>query len=883
MNDNLSRYERQTSWRVRISRFKAGRDVKAVNFRKSRPLAGFALAAISFGSILGYTAISAAPASATTPGPLYAAATAIGTGDCSSAANACSLITALSNVQPGGTIYLVTPGSSSHYFGQFTVNTAGTSATSPITITPAPGVSNPTLDGSGGGTTLTIGFNVSAVISGMTITGGMSSQGGGINNNGSLQVLDSNVSGNAVNGSYAYGGGIYNNGTMAIIDSTIANNTASDTNAFYTRGGGVYNGNKLSMISSSVIDNSVNGGTAQGAAFFTTSNFNYFAGDIFADPSTGPPSAGECSTQGLASITDLGYNVADDSSCSFTSSSSKTSTAANNLGSETTYNSGTGFFPPLVTNAGVGIIPSGTSVNANGTTYTLCPTTDQRGILSATGAPCDAGSVQIANQVISFSTIGSAGTGDTVLLTATGGPSGNPVVFSVPNGSMSVCSVSGTNGDSLSFAGTGTGGTCKVYANQAGALNAFQASTVTANINVTPTAPASPVVQSSPTTTSSSVTLTWSEPTTTSNSPATGFEVFAGTSSGGESTTPSSCSVALCSSSTSCTITGLSPSSKYFFYVEATNSNGTSNSNEVSAITASVPATTTPPLAPVVQATPTTTSSSVTLTWSEPTSSSHSPATGFEVFAGTSSGGESTTPSSCSVALTGASTSCTITGLSPSSNYFFYVKATNSAGSSAPSNEVSAVTTTPPLAPVVQATPTTTSSSVTLTWTEPTSSTSSPATGFEVFAGTSSGGESTTPSSCSVALSSSSTSCTITGLSPSSNYYFYVEATNSAGSSAPSNEVSAVTGASVSSPHLYTGAGYYLTANDGGVFAFGDAPFVGSAANMNLDKPIVGISSTPDGKGYWLVASDGGVFAFGDAPFVGAATSLNLKQPISGV
>jgi hypothetical protein len=34
--------------------------------------------------------------------------------------------------------------------------------------------------------------------------------------------------------------------------------------------------------------------------------------------------------------------------------------------------------------------------------------------------------------------------------------------------------------------------------------------------------------------------------------------------------------------------------------------------------------------------------------------------------------------------------------------------------------------------------------------------------------------------------------------------------------------------------------------------------------------PILGIAATPDGRGYWLVASDGGVFAFGDAGFMGA-------------
>lgn len=37
----------------------------------------------------------------------------------------------------------------------------------------------------------------------------------------------------------------------------------------------------------------------------------------------------------------------------------------------------------------------------------------------------------------------------------------------------------------------------------------------------------------------------------------------------------------------------------------------------------------------------------------------------------------------------------------------------------------------------------------------------------------------------------------------------------------------------------------------------------------NVNAPITGIAATPTGKGYWLVAADGGVFAFGDAPFLG--------------
>lgn len=37
----------------------------------------------------------------------------------------------------------------------------------------------------------------------------------------------------------------------------------------------------------------------------------------------------------------------------------------------------------------------------------------------------------------------------------------------------------------------------------------------------------------------------------------------------------------------------------------------------------------------------------------------------------------------------------------------------------------------------------------------------------------------------------------------------------------------------------------------------------------NVNAPIVGMAATPTGKGYWLVSADGGVFAFGDAVYLG--------------
>ena len=80
-----------------------------------------------------------------------------------------------------------------------------------------------------------------------------------------------------------------------------------------------------------------------------------------------------------------------------------------------------------------------------------------------------------------------------------------------------------------------------------------------------------------------------------------------------------------------------------------------------------------------------------------------------------------------------------------------------------------------------------------------------------------------------------------------------------------------------------SGLGYWMVASDGGIFNYGDAPFVGSAGGLTLSKPIVSMAPTPSGRGYWLVASDGGVFNYGDARFFGATSRLTLAKPIVSI
>jgi hypothetical protein len=96
------------------------------------------------------------------------------------------------------------------------------------------------------------------------------------------------------------------------------------------------------------------------------------------------------------------------------------------------------------------------------------------------------------------------------------------------------------------------------------------------------------------------------------------------------------------------------------------------------------------------------------------------------------------------------------------------------------------------------------------------------------------------------------------------------------------------------------GRGYWLTASDGGVFTFGDAHFYGSTGNLHLAAPVVGIVLGPErpfagpppaggpppptpAGGYALVARDGGVFTFGNAPFLGSGAGKHDGTAILGM
>jgi hypothetical protein len=318
------------------------------------------------------------------------------------------------------------------------------------------------------------------------------------------------------------------------------------------------------------------------------------------------------------------------------------------------------------------------------------------------------------------------------------------------------------------------------------AVSAVGASPASAEISVTPEAVPSAPQGLEATAGQEQVDLSWTAPTSSGGSAISGYDVFEGTTAGGEPPTP----VATGVTSTSTTINSLNAGTTYYFTVEAINSDGASfASSEASATPTILLSAPDAPSALVAMGGNT----QVQLRWAGSASDGGSPAI-YEVYAGTSSGGESTTP----IARTSSSSLLVTSHLLEMSNgttYFFTVDARNSVGPSQVSNEASAtpaaVTSAPTnlaaIAGIQQAS---------LTWSPPSTLGAGPVSSYEVFVGTSPGAESATP----VATDLTQMRATIGSLAGGTKYYFTVEALNSAGASLASNEASARAVAPVAPP-----------------------------------------------------------------------------------
>ncbi len=278
------------------------------------------------------------------------------------------------------------------------------------------------------------------------------------------------------------------------------------------------------------------------------------------------------------------------------------------------------------------------------------------------------------------------------------------------------------------------------------------------------------------------VSLSWTAPSSNGGSSITGYNIYRGTTAGGESATPIATGV----TSTSFVDTGVTNGQTYYYVIKAVNSAGTSSaSNEANAKPVSSTIITVPSAPSALTATPG--NNQVSLSWTAPSSNGGSSITGYNIYRGTTAGGESATPIATGV----TSTSFVDTGVTNGQTYYYVIKAVNSAGTSSASNEanakpVSSTIITVPSAPsALTATPG--NNQVSLSWTAPSSNGGSSITGYNIYRGTTAGGESATP----IATGVTSTSFVDTGVTNGQTYYYVIKAVNSAGTSSASNEANA--------------------------------------------------------------------------------------------
>jgi hypothetical protein len=355
-------------------------------------------------------------------------------------------------------------------------------------------------------------------------------------------------------------------------------------------------------------------------------------------------------------------------------------------------------------------------------------------------------------------------------------------------GSTVPASAAYANPGSLYHVTSGTDGSCAVayMCNAAASVNGYNGPTGLGTPGGSPnslaafsTAPVAPTAPGPPTSltataTNGAVALSWSAPSSNGGSPILGYNVYQGTSPGAESATALNGVTPI--NATTYSVSGLTNGTTYYFTVASVNAYGSTTSTEASATPVSLGV----PGSPTLKSA-TANSSSVTLAWGAPSSNGGSAILGYNVFVGTAPGAESSAPVN-SLLITG--NGATVNGLLSGTKYYFTVRAVNVVGSSTSSNELSST-------PGLPGSPTLTSAvagtgSVTLGWTQP-SSGGSRLQGYNVYVGTSPGGESAAPVNSSLITR---TRVTVTGLTKGTTYYFFVRAVNRSGAGAPSNELS---------------------------------------------------------------------------------------------
>jgi CSLREA domain-containing protein len=275
---------------------------------------------------------------------------------------------------------------------------------------------NLTLQGAGASTTIIKALNfrdrvfqvisAAVTISGVTVTGGnVSGNGGGIENDGTLTLLDSVISANQASGQ---GGGLFNasTGNLTLTGSTLDGNRAG------AEGGGIANSGNLTSVNTTVTGNTsaiAGGGIYNQGIVITANNLTIAANQASqgADVTNASPGVFNFSNTILASnlasaapdcsgeLASQGYNLLQNpSGCTLTGI-----TTGNLVGQNAQLG-------PLQDNGGatptMALLPTSPAIDAGnpitpGSTPTSCATSDQRGVARPQAYVCDIGAFELQN------------------------------------------------------------------------------------------------------------------------------------------------------------------------------------------------------------------------------------------------------------------------------------------------------------------------------------------------------------------------------------------------------------------------------------------------------------------------------------------------------
>jgi fibronectin type 3 domain-containing protein len=347
----------------------------------------------------------------------------------------------------------------------------------------------------------------------------------------------------------------------------------------------------------------------------------------------------------------------------------------------------------------------------------------------------------------------------------TASTSGSPTSYNIYRGTATdgeaVTPVATVSGTTTTFTDSGlTNG--KTYFYNVAASNSVGVSPDSNEVSVSPgvttTAPPAPSgLASNPA--AGSIALTWNP-----SAGATSYSVYRGTAPGAEGATP-----VATTTSDSFTDTGLTNGTGYYYTVAATNTGGASaKSAETNTVPTAAVVAPPVPFGVVITTAP----GQVHLQWTY-----EETATSYQVYRGTTPGGEGATP-----LATVTSSSYTDTAVTSGVTYYYEITALTGATASARSSEYNANTSGTSIPPTPTGLVATAGNgSVTLNWTASTGATS-----YNIYRGTASGGEGATP-----IATSTTNSYTNTGLTNGTPYYYTVAASDSAGTSSQSSEVSA--------------------------------------------------------------------------------------------